>query len=82
MDIEARYRHYEGAKAVVIKAIAIALPLLFIIYTLDIPRKYFNFLFFPQSYDSLALLLMLTVVFLLVPAGKKSPRVLKFWLYR
>ena len=68
------YPHYEGKIAVLPKGISLAPVLLFLIYVPDIPRKYLNILFYSASYGGSGLALTLSLVFLLIPAGKKASR--------
>src|SRR3990170_6550207 len=77
--MEGKYRRYQGWTAAVIRAIAIIIPILSLIYVFDVPRIYLNILVYPSQYNALFLALVLLLLFLLVPATKSSPRTKVPW---
>jgi TRAP transporter 4TM/12TM fusion protein len=76
---EGRYRHYTGATAILIKAIAVALPIFVIQDTFNLQYYSGFFRYYRGQYNALFLGFVLVLIFFLVPATKNSPRTRLPW---
>jgi TRAP-type uncharacterized transport system fused permease subunit len=68
------FRHYTGVMAIIIKVIAVIIPLYCIAFVFNVAGLYFGVVFYPATFRALFLGVMLVLTFLLVPATKKSAK--------
>ena len=71
---EARnFRQFRGLPVILIKALGVGSGLFFILYLAG-AFAYYRIFFLPNEYNAIFMAAVLTLTFILVPAGKKAPR--------